>query len=189
MALDCRTQAGMGTTIPTTGHSWAAETFLATTRADPGPCRVLSVPLVAAASHRAHPRRHDPQSRRGARGNGGGSTARTSQPCWRSWRSTRTRLRSTCIAAARTATGGSRWCMGSMPHCLWKAWTSPSRSRKSTSGLDSGVGRSGAASRRLLPASAPPPYESHPTGTSRACASFARVSGVPARRPFSRSDR
>jgi hypothetical protein len=32
-------------------------------------------------------------------------------------------------------------------------------------------------------------YESHSTGTFKACASFAMVSGVPVRRPFSRSDR
>jgi hypothetical protein len=32
-------------------------------------------------------------------------------------------------------------------------------------------------------------YESHSTGTSKAIASFAMVSGVPVRRPLSRSDR
>ena len=32
-------------------------------------------------------------------------------------------------------------------------------------------------------------YESHSTGTFKACASFAMVSGVPIRRPLSRSDR
>jgi hypothetical protein len=32
-------------------------------------------------------------------------------------------------------------------------------------------------------------YESHSTGTLKACASFAMVSGVPVRRPLSRSDR
>ena len=32
-------------------------------------------------------------------------------------------------------------------------------------------------------------YESHSTGTFKACASFAMVSGVPVRRPLSRSDR
>ena len=32
-------------------------------------------------------------------------------------------------------------------------------------------------------------YENHSTGTSKACASFAMVSGVPVRRPLSRSDK